>query len=53
MKDYRGIEVGKMYDEYTEQERAFLPQLPRNEIKQNGKTPYMWTGRFWEYVMID
>lgn len=53
MTNYEGIEVGKMYDEYTEMEKSILPELPKTELNSSGNTPYMWNGHFWEYVMID
>lgn len=47
------IEVGKMYDEYTEQERALLPQLPDRITKTGKKVPYMWDGHRWMNVLTD
>lgn len=53
LKEFEEIEVGKMWNEYSEQEKMVLPQLPKSEINPNGKTPYMWNGYFWDYVLID
>ena len=51
-KEYENIEVGKLWHEYTEEERMILPQLPASVIK-NGKAPYGWNGYFWEPTLKD
>lgn len=49
------IEIGKMYNEYSEKELEFLPQIPFEVLqKYEGKTiPYMWDGKTWQWVLID
>ena len=47
------IQVGKMYNDYTKEELAVLPQLPSNIVNSGKKVPYMWDGKEWQWVMID
>jgi len=53
MVNYKEIEVGKMYNEYTEEELALLPQLPLRITQTGKKVPYMWDGHLWMNVLID
>lgn len=47
------IQIGKMYDQYSKEELALLPQLPANVTGTGQKVPYMWDGHQWQWVMID
>lgn len=51
-KIYEGIEIGKRFDEYTEEELAVLPPVP--DVKPGvdypeyyQKPPLYWTGYRW------
>jgi len=51
-KYYTGIEVGKRFDEYTEQELAILPPIPKVVAGEDyparySKPPLYWTGYRW------
>lgn len=52
-KFYEGIEIGKRFDEYTEQELAVLPPIPEWKAGEDypahyKKPPIYWTGYRWE-----
>ena len=52
-KFYEGIEIGKRFDEYTEQELAVLPPIPEWKAGEDypahyKRPPIYWTGYRWE-----
>lgn len=52
-KFYEGIEIGKRFDEYTEQELAVLPPIPDFKPGEDypahyTKPPIYWTGTRWD-----
>lgn len=46
------IEKFKEWKDYTEEEKAVLPQLPKN-ITDKDDVPYWWNGHFWGYLEKD
>ena len=49
---YKNIAPFKRWSKYTEEEKNILPKLPEHLIKGE-RTPWMWMGDRWEYIMGD
>lgn len=47
------IELFKRWADYTEEERAMLPELPETAIGNSQNPPYMWNGDYWGFIMED
>lgn len=52
-KYYEGIEIGKRFDEYTQQELAVLPPIPDFKAGEDypahyKRPPIYWTGTRWD-----
>lgn len=55
IKHYDGIQTGKRFDEYSEQELAVLPPIPEYKSGEDypeyyDKAPLYWDGHRWQLI---